>query len=146
MIYSLAYYSTSCVPGLNLDSSGELMKILRVARSRNRAAGVTGALLFNADRFVQVIEGSKTAVDEIFASIQRDPRHSHITVFMTEDKSERHFETWSMGFAGRSAEALKYYLYLTRQLGFRWEDLDNPALCQMIFTMMNFDRMGHLSI
>ncbi len=143
-IYTLSYHSRNRLAGLNLDPVGELMSILAVARARNAEAGVTGALIFTEERFVQILEGEKAEVDEIFGSIKRDRRHSAVTVLAIQEKPLRHFGAWSMAFVGRSPQARAYYWYFTRRTGFEWARIDNDALSQLMLDMMNLDHATFL--
>ncbi len=49
--------------------------ILRQARERNRPDGIGGALVFDGERFCQLMEGPPEAVSALAARIERDPRH-----------------------------------------------------------------------
>ena len=49
--------------------------ILRQARERNRLDGVGGALVFDGERFCQLMEGPPETVSALAARIERDPRH-----------------------------------------------------------------------
>ena len=77
----------------------ELFKLLRQAKSRNRAADVTGMLVFKKDRFFQWLEGPTEAVDAIWASIQNDPRHKEIELLSRDTAWQRMFNQWDMRFA-----------------------------------------------
>ncbi|WP_299678805.1 BLUF domain-containing protein [uncultured Roseobacter sp.] len=80
--------------------AGEIDEILKTSQRNNEAAGVTGALIFNAGVFGQVLEGPIDAVEETFERIQMDERHDHITVLETSRITTRAFPSWSMGFVG----------------------------------------------
>ena len=77
----------------------EIRSILASAHRNNPPAGVTGALLFNEGLFAQVLEGPVDSVSPIFEIIQRDPRHSDITVLENGEAERRDFPEWSMAFA-----------------------------------------------
>ena len=47
---------------------------------------------------MQVLEGKKDNVEKIYASIQRDPRHTRVTLILEGDSPKRIFKGWSMGF------------------------------------------------
>ena len=49
--------------------------ILRQSRERNQADGVGGALVFDGERFGQLLEGPPQVVGALAARIERDPRH-----------------------------------------------------------------------
>lgn len=78
--------------------SPNLIEILTASRARNAEMGVSGLLLFSEDSFIQVLEGGQTAVENVFASIARDPRHHGVTVLVREPIKNRNFSGWSMGF------------------------------------------------
>lgn len=70
--------------------------ILEVSRSRNAARGITGVLVYHGGCFIQVLEGRRIGVHEIYASIQADPRHHGITTLVDTVAGERQFGDWSM--------------------------------------------------
>lgn len=100
MVFSLVYASRSVVAPDEADAAAE--DIVRISRTRNLAADVTGCLIFAAGRFAQVLEGEQAAVEEIMASIARDPRHADIVILKQGDQPRRRFEGWSLAYAGHS--------------------------------------------
>jgi len=74
--------------------------MLATARRRNPEAGVTGALLFNEDWFVQILEGTRAAVFETYERIATDPRHEAVELLVDRVHAARLFPEWSMGFVG----------------------------------------------
>lgn len=83
-----------------------LEEILATARRNNARLGVTGALVYSARRFAQVLEGPPEAVEQIFETIQCDLRHDHVTVLEVADVTERAFGAWSMAFVEDAGAAL----------------------------------------
>lgn len=55
-----------------------LSDIFNVARSRNKAAQITGAMLITDHYFVQALEGDETAVRSLFDRISSDERHTDV--------------------------------------------------------------------
>ena len=47
--------------------------------------------------FLQAIEGGRTAVNELYGHIQRDPRHKNVELLHYEEIAERRFGGWTMG-------------------------------------------------
>ncbi|MBV7257671.1 BLUF domain-containing protein [Pacificimonas sp. WHA3] len=90
----LIYISTT--QGDHAD--GELEAILSSARSRNRADGISGLLLFNGLRFLQVLEGSATAIERTYRRIAEDRRHRSIVVLGDRTIESPEFGDWSMAF------------------------------------------------
>ncbi len=84
---------TELTPGLEALSLGQ---ILHTARSNNARRQVTGALLYSSGYFAQVLEGPMTQVEQVFEKIQRDPRHSDVTVLECSEIGLRDFPEWSM--------------------------------------------------
>ncbi len=74
-----------------------LDEILEQSRTKNPKVGVTGLLCFRDDIFVQVIEGGRDAVCELFNAIVRDERHKDVRLLAFEEISERRFSNWTMG-------------------------------------------------
>ena len=75
----------------------DLRAIAASAQRHNRAAGLTGLLLYVAGDFLQVIEGPPDAVEAVFERIETDERNEHVTRLATERILRRAFADWSMG-------------------------------------------------
>jgi hypothetical protein len=71
--------------------------ILEQSRARNPKAGITGILCFSDDLFIQVLEGSRDEVCELYNTIVRDGRHQHVRILSFEEIHERRFGNWTMG-------------------------------------------------
>ena len=99
-LYRLAYFSRNSIVGSPELMGAEVQQILRVSRQNNLRVHVTGALLFNNTCFAQVLEGPLSAVEQTFERIQRDTRHTDVTVLELELATAREFPAWSMAFAG----------------------------------------------
>lgn len=104
-LYKLVYCSRNRLKGRPAEVHAELHKILASARRNNTALNVTGALLYNAGNFAQVLEGPLASIEKLFEAIQRDPRHSEVTVVDSGPTATRQFPDWSMAFAGSSNPA-----------------------------------------
>jgi hypothetical protein len=76
----------------------DLEAILAAARRNNRVRGITGLLMFNGKRFLQVLEGPGEAVEETFARIRRDTRHRAHVMLSRKAVEKREFGDWSMAF------------------------------------------------
>jgi hypothetical protein len=71
--------------------------ILEQSRRNNPARGITGLLCYVDEVFVQVLEGGRDAVNELFAAIVRDDRHAGLRLLAYEEIGQRRFGHWSMG-------------------------------------------------
>ena len=80
--------------------------MLAHSRSSNSQSGITGILLHVDRTFFQVLEGPREAVDELYAKILIDARHTMITRIIYEAIARRFFGEYSMNFASLSARDL----------------------------------------
>jgi len=90
----LVYLSVSSA----ILSEEELDIFLSEIRKNNQKLGVTGLLLYNDEFFIQVIEGTRDTIHNLFNVIKTDPRHSNIVKLLDEPIASRAFPDWSMGF------------------------------------------------
>lgn len=88
-------YSSRMKASLSLP---EIVEILDTARSNNIRFGVTGTLVFGANRFLQAIEGPPEVIQRLFWKLLQDPRHDHVMVIGCRPLARRRFADWSMGF------------------------------------------------
>ncbi len=102
-MYQLSYSSHSRIP--RPDRPGELAAIFRHARSTNKAAEITGALLITDHYFAQVLEGPEHAVEDLYRRISADTRHENLTVLETSTVARRVFPGWSMAQVSTSGHA-----------------------------------------
>lgn len=99
-LYKLVYCSRNRIGGDCPEVAEELGGILAASRANNARVGITGALLYSAGNFAQVLEGPLASVERTFELIQRDPRHSEVVVIQSGPAETRDFPEWSMAFAG----------------------------------------------
>ena len=98
MLVELLYCSISVAPQLSNVDIGQL---LASARRRNLAEGVTGMLIYHRGEFVQILEGRKQSVENLYEKfIDTDSRHTRINKEQQNPISHRRFNEWSMGFVG----------------------------------------------
>jgi hypothetical protein len=71
--------------------------ILVQSHRNNPRRGITGMLCFTSEVFVQVLEGGRDEVCELYNAIVRDERHTHIRLLAYEEIAERSFGSWTMG-------------------------------------------------
>lgn len=96
----IVYFSRNRIILPEAAMSAEIDSILRISQANNGRDGVTGALIYNAGVFGQVLEGPVDAVEETFERIQMDDRHADVTLLEISSILERSFSNWSMGFVG----------------------------------------------
>lgn len=109
---SLTYTSLA---RLDLEAS-DLEVIHRTARELNALDGITGLLIFNGTHFLQIIEGSEDAIDDLVDRLRRDPRHSGLEVRDERPIAERSFPGWSMELVRVSASYFEAKETVSEQL------------------------------
>ncbi|MEM1222881.1 MAG: BLUF domain-containing protein [Verrucomicrobiota bacterium] len=76
----------------------DLENLLIRTRIRNKKREITGIILYVEGNIIQVIEGQKDIVESLFADIEKDRRHRHVTVMAKEQIEKRDFAQFTMGF------------------------------------------------
>ena len=109
-------------------AQSELPRILESAIRNNQAKDLTGMLLYADGNVMQVLEGEKEPLYEIFQRIEQDPRHHGIFVLLDTEIESRHFETWSMGYRALTATELKQYPQAEPFFKFQQTEIERRAL------------------
>ena len=93
-MYHLVYTSHATHP----FSESDLIALLKESRHFNRRHDITGMLLYIQGKFIQVLEGEKETVLELYGRIVTDSRHHRASVIVEGESGKRIFKDWSMGF------------------------------------------------
>jgi hypothetical protein len=108
MLVRLVYCSRA-TPGLDQE---ELQGILKQSRANNAKLGITGVLCLSGGYFIQVVEGGRSAVNQLYNRLVIDGRHAEVTLLGYEEVRERRYAGWAMGQANMArlnpALLLKY--------------------------------------
>jgi hypothetical protein len=91
-IFRLTYVSCPVEPLTDAD----LDDIEGKSLAANDACDVTGLLIVNGNRILQILEGRESAVLELYGKISRDPRHVIAKLVSTVEDEERMLLTWNM--------------------------------------------------
>lgn len=93
MLVRLLYASRASAPLTPED----IEAILATSRRHNPPLGITGLLCHSGEIFMQVLEGSREAVNGLYTRICQDPRHRDVILLHYEEITERRFAGWTMG-------------------------------------------------
>ena len=116
----------SCYNNDNLN--GEVTRILEQAQKNNERNGITGALVFNHNYFLQSIEGARPVINGLLRKLVQDERHHSLQIVECREVEQRQWNKWSMKYLIPSDEnkglALKFstgnqfnpYLMSTNQI------------------------------
>lgn len=86
-------YASDAQAGL---SYRDVLTIMEKAARANTTRGITGLLCYGFGQFLQVLEGERAMVNELYHHIVRDPRHAACQLLLVEDIAQRDFPEWSM--------------------------------------------------
>jgi protein involved in polysaccharide export with SLBB domain len=86
-------------PAQNMSFLG-LMRLLYHSYANNQALGITGALIYEDNKFGQVIEGAEKDIEALWQKIQKDSRHKNVRLIEAKSINERSFSKWTMVFQG----------------------------------------------
>jgi hypothetical protein len=94
MLVRLIYASRSTGP-----ITDEIVEdVLAKSRENNPNAGITGVLCVCDDNvFMQALEGGRDEVNQLYARVIHDTRHTDVTLLEYAEISERSFANWRMG-------------------------------------------------
>ncbi len=73
MWHTIAYVSTS-----SKLSNHQINELMSDSKLKNEEDGITGVLMYSDQNFFQIIEGEKKIIIELYAKIERDPRHYNL--------------------------------------------------------------------
>jgi len=93
MLVRLLYASRATAP----PTPSVYESILEQSRVHNPRLGITGILCYSDDLFIQVLEGGRDAVCELYNTLVRDERHRDVRILSFEEIRERRFGGWTMG-------------------------------------------------
>ncbi len=99
-----------------------LAAIQEVAIRHNREHDITGILMYGGGRFIQLLEGPLDDVNALYECIERDERHTDLSIVYRTVATERYFPDWSMGVVNMAHDSLEFSV---REL---WKELDVDRL------------------
>lgn len=86
-------YSSQAVETLQPQ---DLKDILTASEKNNPGKGVTGLLCYDKPAFLQILEGDRRQVNELYHYIMTDNRHHSPRIIQCVPIQQRIFATWSM--------------------------------------------------
>jgi hypothetical protein len=131
-LHRLVYYSRNRITGTPAEVAAEVDAILASAQRNNSLIDVTGALIFNAGIFAQVLEGARRDIEVTFERIQRDERHGDVQVLAFEEVESRGFPSWSMAFVGRSREGQNLFAHIGEATGFEAKRMEGGRIFRIM--------------
>lgn len=104
-IYRLAYVSEAT----ELFGPDDLSDIEQKSMSRNVELDITGILVMDEGKILQILEGEKALVIDLYERIAKDPRHELVKQVAGSDQDQRLLTSWNLvtGQASSAPEGLR---------------------------------------
>lgn len=93
-MHQLIYISTARLS----DPDREIGQILLTSRRNNLRDGITGLLVFDGKRFLQVLEGPRLQVEAALLRIRGDARHRAPVILSARPTEQAEFGKWDMAW------------------------------------------------
>ena len=107
-LIQLVYYSIS----EKEVKSNIISDILIPSRKFNSDNSITGCLTFHNKIFLQLLEGEEKTVQKLYKKIEKDNRHTNVTIIAENLISERVFPNWNMAFQEIDRNNNKMYKFI----------------------------------
>jgi hypothetical protein len=119
----------------------QLVEILQSSHRNNSLLGVTGMLLYCQGKFLQVLEGERDIVHNLFLKIVKNPLHTDASVLLEGGISHRNFESWVMGYKSLDdAELLSLSGFKNIDYFFDTTSINDDSHPALIFLKLFFKR------
>ncbi|MBT8276229.1 MAG: BLUF domain-containing protein [Bacteroidia bacterium] len=94
-MYTICYVSSARV---NITED-ELTDLFGITEKNNIGKNITGILLYESGKFLQVLEGEETVLKNLYEKIEADSRHNNIFVILNQKCKRRIFEKYASRFS-----------------------------------------------
>lgn len=88
-------YTSLAIPTASHENVAD---ILKVSQTNNAEHNLTGLLLFDGYRYIQILEGTAENLSVLYAAIEEDPRHYDLELIYRGGIEARAFQDWRMAF------------------------------------------------
>ena len=85
------------VPDIHAEPD-DVKDILDSSERNNKAYEITGLLLYDGERYIQILEGAPEKVDMMFKTISADKRHVDVELLHKGPVLGRSFQNWRMAY------------------------------------------------
>ena len=79
-----------------IDGASDLEDIETSSREWNARNNVTGFMIFNGTHFLQIVEGTEEAIDDLVERVRKDPRHTGFEIRDRQKVERRSFPGWPL--------------------------------------------------
>lgn len=119
-----------------------IQDIKQKSLKNNVKSNITGILCFNADYYIQVLEGGRAAVSDLFNKIHNDQRHKKLHLIECSAIKKRAYPKWDMKFVPLSMAGRELILKYSPQDYFDPYIMEGQNLTKFCEEMAELDLEG----
>ena len=111
MYYSIIYQSK----GQEKFTFNDIELMLLKAKQKNKKLKITGCIVYANYKFIQLIQGPKQAIIDLYQDIKNDDRHYSVMTLLEKSSKEKLWSDWSMAmlnFSGNSKQIMSSRILL----------------------------------
>jgi hypothetical protein len=94
-MYTICYISSARAD----ITENELTQLFGTTENNNTGKNITGILLYESGKFLQVLEGDEQVLKSLYEKIEADSRHNNIFVILNQPCKRRIFENYASRFS-----------------------------------------------
>lgn len=134
----------SSISTMDETDKSALVGLVSQANAYNRTRNITGELLLRHGEFMQVLEGRRGEILELFERIRNDPRHRSITLMHFGEISSRSFFNWRMNLIRWEEIPSDVNVYLVGHQSFSLAQLSSEeATSLLLYCWKHKEGEGH---
>lgn len=126
------------------NTDGEVSRILAQAQRNNMTNGITGALVFNHNYFLQSIEGSRPFINNLLRKLINDSRHFSLQIIECHEILQRRWDKWSMKYVIPSVENKEHSLKFSAGTEFNPYLMSAPQIEMLMDTLSNHESQNKM--
>jgi len=81
-----------------INQTRDVKDILNASERNNKAVSITGLLLFDSQRYIQILEGDAADIEKLYEVICQDTRHHSLELLHKGRIKTRSFDDWRMAY------------------------------------------------
>lgn len=120
----------------------EMNELLHLFRRNNDIYGITGLMLHKDGNIIQIIEGEKDNVIQLFYNMTNDNRHTHIIKLLQKNITNRMFSDWKMSFINYDKNTEKNNCFSTFLLEIKNNVCEDDKI-NSLFTLFKHLNINH---
>ena len=114
----------------------KLKEILATSKKNNLVFGISGALCFLDEIYMQWFEGEATAVNALYKKTENDPRHTDVKLLVRETIPLREHPKWSMALLTRNEETKEIFRAFNSGIGLDAYATDPKSVTMLLRTWL----------